>query len=77
MGNEGRERGDEVGRSKCGSGAVGVSSDPARAAARRCRDGGVRACACVYVRTDFEGASAEVRQFNDFSKVTSVSKFGI
>ncbi|XP_040415850.1 uncharacterized protein LOC121071568 [Cygnus olor] len=58
-GNEGWERGGEVGRNKCRSGAVGASSDPARAAARRCRDGGVRACACVYVHTYFEGASAE------------------
>lgn len=62
VGNEGRGRGGEVGRNKCGSGAVGVSSDPAPAAVSRSRDGGVCACACISVHTYFEGVSVEVRQ---------------
>lgn len=62
VGNEGRERGSEVGRNKCGSGAVGVSSDSAPAAVRRSSDGGVCACACISVHTYFEGVSVEVRQ---------------
>lgn len=62
VGNKGRERGGKVGRNKCGSGAVGVSSNPAPAAVRRSSDGGVRACTCVSVHMYFEGVSVEVRQ---------------